>query len=95
MKCLHYYFLFLEEKHYGELMKQSAKERCEWLVLQNRSLLIRECDWNKILTDIEENNVSFSRYYPMVRVKITHPDLAYLTRAIVLNDELYELYQRG
>ena len=29
-------------------MQQSAKERCQWLVEQNRSLLMRDKDWEKI-----------------------------------------------
>lgn len=79
-----------EEDFYKELMGFSAKMRSKWLVEQNRSILIRERDWNKIFTDIEENESSFSRYYPMMRLKLNHNDLVYMTIAIALNDELYD-----
>ena len=79
-----------KEERYNELMSFSAKTRCRWLVDQNRSILIREQDWNKIFTDIEENESSFSRYYPMMRLELNHKDLVYMIIAIVLNDELYD-----
>lgn len=79
-----------EEDFYKELMGFSAKTRSKWLVKQNRSILIRKQDWNKIFEDIEENEASFSRYYPMVRLKLNHNDLVYMTIGIVLNDELYD-----
>ena len=78
------------EELYGYLMQKSGKRRCEWLVENNRELLIRDMDWNKIFTDIEENESSFLRYYPMVRVKLNQENLVHLTRAFVLNDEFYE-----
>lgn len=71
-------------------MDFSPKTRCKWLVEQNRSILIREQDWNKIFTDIEENESSFSRYYPMVRLKLNSNNLVYMTIGIALNDELYD-----
>lgn len=78
------------EDFYTELVSLPAKTRCRWLVKQNRSILIREQDWNKIFTDIEEKEKSFSRYYPMMRLKLDHDDLIYMTIAIALNDELYD-----
>ena len=44
----------------------------------------------KIFKDIDENEDSYARYYPMVRIRLTSENLDYLTKAIVLNDELYE-----
>lgn len=77
------------EDFYKELMEQSARMRCRWLIDRNNSILIRDQDWNKIFTDIEENEESFSRYYPMMRLRLEHNNLIHMTIAIVLNDELY------
>ena len=76
-------------------MEQSARKRCEWLVEQNRYFLIREQDWNKIFSDIEENVLSFYRYYPMMRIELNHTDTICLVRALVLNDELYEFLNQN
>ena len=53
-------------------------------------LLIRDKDWDKIFKDIEENEDSYARYYPMVRVRSTSDNMDYLIKAFVLNDDLYE-----
>ena len=47
----------------------------------------------KIFSDIEEHENAFARYYPMMRIKITHNDLIYLVMAFVLNDAFYEYCQ--
>lgn len=86
-----FYHSALEEERYLELMKDSAHRRCEWLVEQNRYLLLRDKDWEKIFIDIEENIESFSRYYPMVRVQLKTQNHIHTVRGIVLNDDLYEL----
>lgn len=84
-----FYNNLTKEKYYRELMEKSAMERCEWLIQKNRSILIRDKDWDKIFSDIEENEEAFARYYPMMRVRINSEELVYLIWAIVLNDELY------
>lgn len=83
----------IKEEDYANLMKQTVAERCEWLVEQNRSLWLRDKDWEKIFNDIEANEESYSRYYPMVRVKLNNERLVYLRRALALNDDLYKYYQ--
>lgn len=97
LESLQDYFKFynnlITEEYYEELVKKSAVERCEWLVQQNKSLLIRDKDWDKIFGDIEENEEVFARYYPMVRVRVNSRDVQYLVCAIVLNDELYSFLQ--
>ena len=71
-------------------MKGSAEARCEFLARENRYLLIRDKDWEKIFTDIKNNEKSFARYYPMVRVIISSDGLSNMLKAIVLNDDLYK-----
>lgn len=88
-KCFAFYRNAVREERFGELMNASPKERFEWLVYQNRSILLRDKDWDKIFGDISENQDSFERYYPMVRVKVTSDPLIYLIRAIVINDDFY------
>ena len=85
-----FYSSIAEEEKCKILMGQSTEKRCEWLVEHNRRLLMRDCDWNKIFADIEENEHSFLRYYPMVRIELKKEEVIYLTKAIILNDALYE-----
>ena len=88
-KSFVFYTSITEENTYKELMGKSAEERCRWLIKQNESILIRDRDWNKIFTDIQENEFSFARYYPMMRINLENSNLIYMTIAIVLNDDLY------
>lgn len=37
---------------------------------QNPYILVRDPDWKKIFSDIEEHEDAFARYYPMVRLKV-------------------------
>ena len=80
----------LEEERYKELMNKTPYDRCRFLIEQNRYILIRDKDWKKIFEDIEKEANSFSRYYPLVRVRI-HDDLIYMVKAIMINDDLYRL----
>lgn len=84
-----FYNSLLKEKHFENLKKQSAIQRCKWLVKHNETFLLRDKDWDKIFTDIINSKDSFGRYYPMMRVQLSHVDLVNLVKAIVLNDELY------
>lgn len=89
-KSFQFYHKMTEEKEYEELMEKSHEERCIFLIEQNRQLLLRDRDWIKIFSDIEQHPKSYERYYPMVRVKVSDSGLNRLTMALVLNDELYE-----
>ncbi len=79
----------LAENEYQDLMEKTARERCEYLVEQNRYFLIRDKDWQKIFNDIHENKKSFARYYPMVRVRIDSSNTLNLVYGIILNDDLF------
>jgi len=89
-KSFVFYNSFLEEKHYKELMDSSPFSRCEWLIEQNRTMLLRDKDWDKIFKDIEEHIEAYARYYPMVRIRLNSEELVDMAKAIVLNDELYD-----
>jgi len=79
----------IKEDQYTKLMAESARKRCEWLVQQNRYIMIRDRDWDKIFGDIMDNPESFERYYPMVRVQISSDKIRYIVQAIAINDDLY------
>ena len=79
----------LKEDTYKKLMEEKTQKRKEWMIRQNRSILIRDKDWEKIFFDIETDDKSFARYYPMVRIKITDSTWE-IVKALLINDELYE-----
>ena len=79
----------LEEKEYKEWKEKSAHEKCEWLVESNKYILIRDKDWEKIFTDIENNGDSFGRYYSIMRVKMDSDSLVDMCSALMINDDLY------
>lgn len=88
-----FYKSLLSEAKYTQLMEESADTRCKWLLENNRNILMRDKDWKKIFADIAAHEESFSRYYPMVRVRLDHTSLIDMVKAIVLNEELYEYCQ--
>ncbi len=93
-KSLAFYQGALSEEWYSELMAEAPLERCRYLVQQNRHILLRDKEWEKIFDDIINCPESFERYYPMVRVKANNEDLRSMVRAFVVNDELYSYVSR-
>ncbi len=81
---------FLQEDNYQKLIQDSAFLRKTWLVEQNKYYLIRDKDWEKIFTDIEENENAFARYYPIIRMQYPDSDLLNMGTALLLNDDVYE-----
>ena len=80
----------LDEERYKSLLGGSAKERCEWIVLQNRIILICDHHWDKVFTKIENDVDSFGRYYSLFRVRMDSSNLVDMCTALLINDELYE-----
>lgn len=83
----------LEEDQFKELMAESPHSRCEWLAKTNRSIFLRDKDWEKIFSDIESNESAFSRYYPAMRINITADVQMNLLKAMLLNDDFYACCQ--
>lgn len=83
----------IKEDQYTKLLAESARERCQWLVQQNRYIMIRDRDWDKIFGDIMDNPKSFERYYPLVRVQVTSDAVRHVVQALALNDDLYQYVQ--
>ena len=71
-------------------MYKRQHEKCEWLVESNKYILIRDKDWEKIFTDIENNGDSFGRYYSIMRVKMDSDSLVDMCSALMINDDLYD-----
>ena len=59
-----------DEKEYKRLLGEPAETCCEWLVEQNRYILIRDEHWDKVFTNIENDINYFGRYYSLLRVKM-------------------------
>lgn len=79
----------LAENTYVELMAKTPEERCLWLARENRCVLLRDKDWDRIYADIMDCPESFGRYYPMVRVRVDREGQRSILRAFVTNDALY------
>ena len=84
------YHEVLEEDSYKELLEDDPDRRCGFLLQQNRQFLLRDCDWERIFSDIESRKEAFSRYYPMVRLDFGTDSLIHLIKAYLLNDDFYE-----
>ena len=84
-----FYHGMTKETYYQELMTKDPRERCAFLLEQQKTFRILDTDLEKIFRDICENERSFERYYPMVRVVINDQNHRFLVTAIVLNDALY------
>lgn len=80
----------LKEEEFSNLMKADAQYRCEWLIKHNHYMMLRDKDWEKIFTDIEQHPESFGRYYPVCRVRMESMSLVEMGTALLINDALYE-----
>ena len=80
----------LKEEEFSTLMKADAQYRCEWLIKHNHYMMLRDKDWEKIFTDIEQHPESFGRYYPVCRVRMESMSLVEMGMALLINDALYE-----
>lgn len=83
----------LDEPRFKELSQADYKEKCRFLVSQNRSLRLMNSVWLRIFDDIKVNPECYKRYYPMVRIVIANDTIQNLVRAYVENDDFYELCQ--
>lgn len=90
-KMIVFYQEILQEEEFQTLINEEPLERCRWIVNQNRNILIRDIDWEKIFKDIRNNKQSFERYYPLVRVRASDENIQEIIKAISLNDDAYEL----
>lgn len=79
----------LKENHFEEYMQLSASARCRCIAYQNKSLLIRDTDWERIFNDIKTNRQSFERYYPAIRISPSCGAVINFLEAVVLNDDFY------
>lgn len=85
------YILQAESDLVDRLMRDTAYNRCKWLVSENTSVPLRDKDWEKIFADIENNREAFKRYYPFTCLRINSEDQAAMIRAMALNDDFFGL----
>jgi hypothetical protein len=91
MKGLYKLYLSLqEEDEYKRFFKEEVNEHFRFLIKCNKYVLLRDCDWNRIYSDISNNPKSFGRYYTMVCTKVSHDNIIYILRAWTLNDQFFE-----
>ena len=83
----------INEPRFAELSQGDYEGRYRYLEKQNRALKLMDFEWEKIFDDLKNNPESFKRYYPMVRVAITHHSIHDFIRAYVTNDDFYEMCQ--
>ena len=88
-KSYDFYLNACDEERFKELKAKSPEDMIDYIVFQNRNVLMTREEWEKIFADIREHPENFSRYYGMVRIRITD-DLLYLIRAFTLNDDFWE-----
>jgi hypothetical protein len=79
----------LDETSFAELSNKSAEEKFSWMVRQNEYILIKKTDWEQIYRNLEEKPDSFARYYSLMRVDSGKNNISFMTRALMVNDELY------
>lgn len=79
----------LNESDFAELNNKSVDEKFRWIVENNKYVLIRDTDWYRVYENLEENPDSFARYYPLMRVKVNKTGQMHMTRALMVNDDLY------
>ena len=82
----------IREEEYQKLLGETWEKRCQWLAENNRWLVVRDTDWEKIYDDIKEHDTAFARYYPMMRIHYTSDHLIWMCKAYFINDALYQLF---
>lgn len=88
-----FYKTGINEPRFAELFQGDYEDRCRYLEKQNRALKLMDFEWQHIFDDIRNNPESFKRYYPMVRLEISHRTIHDFIRAYVVNDDFYEMCQ--
>jgi hypothetical protein len=88
-----FYKTGINEPRFAELFQGDYEDRCRYLEKQNRALKLMDFEWQHIFDDIRDNPESFKRYYPMVRIEISHRSIHDFIRAYVVNDDFYEMCQ--
>lgn len=90
LKSYQFYAATSQEENFDKLMQMDYKQRCRFLINRSRNLILKTRAWEKIFDDIQMNEESFRRYYPMVRMRLSSDGLRNLARAFVTNDALFE-----
>lgn len=80
----------LDDDEYWDLMDGDTIEQFEWVTDNGVNLLIlRDKDWERIFSEIEDNYGSFGRYYQLFSMGTNCEELRRLQIAMLVNDDLY------
>lgn len=95
---LHQFFTDLLEKNRAEFQRLSEDDldgKYHALARRSSALAMRDKDWEKVFTDIEEHPDSYSRYWPAANIQLNDDDIRKMVQAYVLNDDLYRDLTEG
>lgn len=79
----------LEEDEFMMLSNESVQEKFKWIVRHNFYILVPETYWETVYKKLEDDPSSFSRYYSLMRVDARRNNLSKMTRAFMVNDDLW------
>ena len=88
-KSYDFYMSTCNEERFKELKDKSPEDMIDYIVARNTQVVMTREEWEKIFAIIREHPENFSRYYGMVRVRITDDSL-YLMRVLTLNDDFWD-----
>ncbi len=88
-EAFQFYYDLRKEPKCRELLQQSADEMFHYLAVHMEYICLTKRHWEKIYDDLHRDKTVFERYYPMIRLNI-NGEVAYLVRALVENDALWE-----
>lgn len=79
----------LDNDGYWDLMEGDTKERLEWITNNDKNILLRDKDWERIFSEIENDYESFGRYYELFSMTANFEEVNRLRIALLVNDDLY------
>ena len=84
-------YLQIAQEERMSALKESGATECFRFLTKNPQLKLRDCDWQQIYDRLCADPESFARYYPAGRAEIESDAAMYVLRAILTNDDVYEL----
>lgn len=80
---------------YEELSKGEPEKKLRALAHRSSAFAIRDKDWEKIFTDIEEHPDSFARYWPVTLIEVNSEDVRSIIQGYLISDDLYHDLESG
>ena len=81
---------------YKNFLNKGTKIRFEFLVKWSENkIILRDKDWEKIYKDLDKSNDAFEKYSSLLYLDLSNNQIYELVRALIVNDDLYQHYQKG